>query len=145
MIEGLYIDQQPLACHAQPEPIAMPMTSASGGIALFEAIAADAHVRTLMAEAVVDDGTCHWTADEFQLMHAACVQMLTPPEGEAVDDADMVELDQPNANAGGSGAASYIPSSFLESAFRPACPRERFDYAHDQTARCNSWNTMGQD
>ncbi len=30
VIEGLFIDQQPVACHAQHESIDMPVTSASG-------------------------------------------------------------------------------------------------------------------
>jgi len=111
VIEGLFIDQQPADCHAQHASLAMPVTSASGGRDIFEAIAAEGYVRALVAEAAVDNGTRHWTEDEYQLLHAACVHMLTPPESlDGVDataiDMVEVELDQPNANAGGIGATT---------------------------------------
>ena len=113
VIEGLFIDQQPAICHAQHGPIAMLAASTSGGGSILAAIAAEAHVRALIAEAAMDNGTRNWTTDEYQLMHAACVQMLTPPEGdddyESQSDAsiDIVEAEQPNdANTGGSGSAT---------------------------------------
>ncbi len=107
----MFIDQQPADCHAQHASLAMPVTSASGGRAIFEAITAEGYVRALIAEAAVDNGTRHWTEDEYQLLHAACVHMLTPPKPPDGVDAtaiDMVEVesDQPNANAGGIGAAT---------------------------------------
>ena len=73
VIEGLFIDQQPADCHAQHDSLAMPVTSASGGRAIFAAIAAEGHVRALIAEAAVDDGTRYWSADEYKLLPVACV------------------------------------------------------------------------
>ena len=124
----------------------------SEGESILAAIAAEAHVRALIAEAAMDNGTRNWTTDEYQLMHAACVQMLTPPEGdddyESQSDAsiDIVEAEQSaKRRKYGWQWLRYMPRSILQATFRPSGARECVDYEADQTARRNSGHPMGGD